>query len=551
MDMLDGIEEEAEIPVVPEATGIFDNLVSSGGEAPNFEYSVGILGLDDSGVRVPIIGVTTIDQQVLVAVPDPAWHRQRNRRLLPENSLVRAVRVEVRCATSTDRSVPDEIAVVKIWLGILQAELYDAVVYGGDETACDVHFPSDPNGLPRLPYGEALLAVAQDHFAFLSAESQAPAPEVSVEKRLTSVEENISSILKELQALTAPKAVPLPSRQGQAPPATQVPRVEAPPGLDPHIAHQAVAAGVSRQALAEIGGVVGQHQLPAAPPGQQALVRGISSDEDEGDEHLGDGTGSGDPMLQAAVGLSNLVKEMRKDRKKQHDRSVEAILDRVDSGSTKDSVGGSTRSKSAALRALQKLLITNPKLLFTAIEQNMQDDWEMGGQRLPGAQITRISARGWLEHRSRIGGFPGTIRPAWLIAGIWDSLMAGRIDEARARAAIAVSCFDQMACDRGSWLLCNELTLEPAPPYSSFAQHNPPSQWEAQHSRLLDDRWVELAMSKVRDLSDYQDKRGKLVGSLKKTEDGSKADEKGGRKGKGKGGKKSKDPEEGSAPSAA
>eukprot|EP00438_Fugacium_kawagutii_P019951 Skav226914 [mRNA] locus=scaffold1147:32653:34984:+ [translate_table: standard] len=553
MDRLDGLEAEDEEEFgVPEATGLLDNLISSGGDVPNFEYSIGVLGIEDSGIKVPVIGVTSIDQHVLVAVPDPAWHRQRGRRLLPEDALVRTVRVEVKCAQPTDRSIPDEQAMIKVWLGYLKATLLDSVIYGGDESLCDVTFPSDPRGLPLLPYGEALLAVAQDHYAFVSAESQAPQPQPDFERRLASVEENMSAMLQEIRNFTAPKAVPLPPRRtasvGRAP--------TAPPGLDPHIAHQALAAGVSPAALQEIGGLVQPARQVEAP---LPVVRGISSDDDEEDPHLGSGGGSADPMQQAVLGLSNLVTEMRKERKEKAGRGLEGILDRVEHGSAKDGLG-SSRTKSAALRSLQKLLTTNPKLLYTAIEGNMQDDWEMGGQRMPGASITRISARGWLEHRSRIGGFPGTIRPAWLLCGIWDCLMSGRHEEARARTALAVACYDQMACDKGSWLIPNEMTLEPAPPYAAFSRHCPPDAWEAQHTRLVDERWIDLMMSKLRDLAEYQEKRGKLTSGKARNDDAAAAastttapknENKESKKGKGKGGKKGKGSEEEPKPPAA
>ena len=136
----------------------------------------------------------------------------------------------------------------------------------------------------------------------------------------------------------------------------------------------------------------------------------------------------------------------------------------------------------------------------------------MGGQSLPGASISRISARGWLEHRSRISSYPGTIRPAWMCAGIWDALAQNRIEEARARAALAVAAFDQQSCDRGNWLLAAEMTLEQPPPYASFASHAPPDAWEIQHTRLVDDRWAELFLAKLKDLAEYQEKKMKLGG---------------------------------------
>lgn len=90
--------------------------------------------------------------------------------MLPEDALLRAVRVEVRASNALDRTLVDDSFAFKIWLGILKADFVDYVVYGQEGTA-DVMFPVDSLGLPRLPAAEALAAVAQDHFTFLSAES--------------------------------------------------------------------------------------------------------------------------------------------------------------------------------------------------------------------------------------------------------------------------------------------------------------------------------------------------------------------------------------------
>ena len=373
-----------------------------------------------------------------------------------------------------------------------------------------------------------------------------------VEARLAGLENDLAQVLEELRRGTQPaarpeaaavapqvKAAPLPAR-------TSVPRaparspgvVGAPSGLDPHIVQQALGAGVSQEALQEIGGIIRPLTTPALPGRGGQHVAGFSTDEDEEDEHLGDGSGLADPLSRAVVHLSGIVAEMRKEKKVRKDKGLEAILDRADSGWTRDSTS-SSRSKSAALRALQKTLQTDPKLIYQALEANLQEDWESGGQRLPGAQISRISARGWLEHRSRIGGFASSVRPAWLFGGIWDALMCNRVDEARARAALAVACYDQMACDRGGWLMPSEWTLEPPPPMASFNSHHAPDQWEAQTTRLVDERWMELIMAKLKDLSDYQDKKAKLSGPKPRAEEQQKTENK---KDKGKGkGKKGKE----------
>ena len=100
--------------------------------------------------------------------------------------------------------------------------------------------------------------------------------------------------------------------------------------------------------------------------------------------------------------------------------------------------------------------------------------------------------RGWVEHRSRVQSFPSSIRAIWSLAGIWDYLREGKYSEARARTAAqgprAVGarlpgCGGSLwprtewpsqtsrEVDKGSWLVASELSLEEAPPFSSFAHH--------------------------------------------------------------------------------
>jgi hypothetical protein len=176
-------------------------------------------------------------------------------------------------------------------------------------------------------------------------------------------------------------------------------------------------------------------------------------------------------------------------------------------------------SKSAALRSLRKLLIQQPELIYRAIEQKMEEDWIQAGT-LPGASSSSsITARGWLEHRSKIQNFQVPVRAAWSVAGIWDCLRQGRHEEARARCALAVASLDQLGVDKGSWLVASEVCLEDAPPFSSFAAHQPLENWESPHSKLIDERWLELFLAKLRDIHDFQDKKMKLASGSKKQED--------------------------------
>ena len=152
---------------------------------------------------------------------------------------------------------------------------------------------------------------------------------------------------------------------------------------------------------------------------------------------IGKGAGAADPIATAVLQLTKLMTDMQKEKKVRKAKSLDAILDRAESGYAKDSAS-SARSKSAALLSLQKLLKTDPKMIYTSIEQRLQEDWELSSLQ-PGQTAHTISARGWIEHRSRIQLYPSTVRAAWCLGGAWDCLRANRVDEARARIALSVA----------------------------------------------------------------------------------------------------------------
>ena len=118
-ELSDVAEEEGS--AVPEATGLFDNFVTSDSQIV-FDYQVGFISFG-SRPKVSIIGVCEVDQQALVAVPDLAWHRQKARRHMPDDALQKAVRVEARVGSGLDRTVPEDGTGIKIWLGFLKADL--------------------------------------------------------------------------------------------------------------------------------------------------------------------------------------------------------------------------------------------------------------------------------------------------------------------------------------------------------------------------------------------------------------------------------------------
>lgn len=536
-----------------ELSGLRDSFVFSG-TVIDYDYTVGVLTLAEPPASVACISVCAVDQSVLVALPDSAWHRLRRNRFLPPDTLKKAVRVTVKACDPGDRTLAGD-SVVNVWLGLLSPVLEEQVVFGGDEDA-EMAFGVDENGVTLEPYAEALVAVSRDHFTFFSAESADQAPAAAgMEERMDKVEAGLDKLVdmvSRLQRPTEPAAkaaaasgAKAPGRDGgvvsKAAPAH-------PPSLEPALVQQALGSGLDPSVVAELGKLLQPPGLgrkpalrtPAArPPADEA--EGSASSEEEEEDPAG-ASGSAAPLQKAVLSLAKIVKGMRKERKSAKSKSLEALLDGAEGGGTQRDIGTTSRSKAAALRALQQALVSQPELIYESIEKQLQADWERSGAA-PGLSTSLVSARGWLEHRSKIQNYATSVRPAWLMAGVWDCLRHDKIGEARARAALAVAVMDQHGCDRGSWLLASEATLEIPPPFSAFSQHTPPEPWELQHSQLIDPRWVELFLAKLKDLAEYQEKKSKLGGKGKRAEEPAAKDGKSeatAGKGRGKNAKKGK-----------
>ena len=118
--------------------------------------------------------------------------------------------------------------------------------------------------------------------------------------------------------------------------------------------------------------------------------------------------------------------------------------------------------------------------------------------------------RGWLEHRSHLPGLAGPVRWAWAVGGIADCLAAGGSEEAHPRCLLLLAACDQAAVDSGSWLLGAEFLFEPSAPLQAFARHRTPELHEQQHTRILDPRWISVAMARVKEREAFNEVRRKL-----------------------------------------
>lgn len=121
------------------------------------------------------------------------------------------------------------------------------------------------------------------------------------------------------------------------------------------------------------------------------------------------------------------------------------------------------------------------------------------------------------------------------MAGVLDCLRLGKVEEARARACLALAQLDQQAIDRGNFMLASELSLESAPPYSAFSGHTLPESWEAPHSKIVGPRWMDLFMHRLREVADFQEKKMKLSGARKPEDHADKPPKPGRPTGKGNG----------------
>eukprot|EP00438_Fugacium_kawagutii_P025922 Skav202341 [mRNA] locus=scaffold2638:25078:31004:- [translate_table: standard] len=312
----------------------------------------------------------------------------------------------------------------------------------------------------------------------------------------------------------APPGLSRPQPKAKASAANQAAQLASRLSLDPTVVASALQSGVSLDQLETIGHLVREkpqrlEDLPRRSKGQ-ANPLSESENEENQDGQVPELPGNLDPVTAALTQLTKIVTKLTDGKKKEP--SLEDALDGVGSASSTGQDGGvtfSSRRNAAALKALKKALIQSPKQIWKSVEQHMEEDFHLRAAA-PGLGQQQMTARGWLQYRSRVQNYPQSVRWSWAAAGALDALRSGAIDEARARLCLMLCQAEQQSIDRGSWLLCQEIALEPAPPYSTFAGHSLPDQTEQQFSRLLDPRWVDAFVAAVKENDDYVERRKKL-----------------------------------------
>ena len=377
-----------------------------------------------------------------------------------------------------------------------------------------------------LPFGTALMAVADEKFSFLSAESGPADGGQQTRDQIAALESSLLDIRAALDklkgaggavqnqpAVAAPKAqatvraVPLPSRDdGIA-------------GLDKGSVNATLQAGIGREQLEELAtmiGPAGRGRLKDAPgldPAARKMklnVLGESEEEPEVVEPPPPLTEAEkkDPMLAAITKLTAIVGSLASPKRKSklEETLEDAVL--LQDGGSSHSVSSSKRH-SAVIQSLKRALRDHPEEIYAVMEKKMLDDFG-APEESPGAPSRSGTFRGWAEHRSRIPNIPATVRTVWGITGALDALRANKISEAKARLILLLGQIDQLAVDRGQAILSSEGSLEDAPPFSSFAKHLPPDIYESQHTKLWPATWAEAFMWKIKEPDDFVERRQKL-----------------------------------------
>ena len=522
-------EEERPEEGDPQAPRNFAVLSDSGVVDPAYPVGIFQLGLG-AKESSEVIVITEADNKIVVALPESVWHRTPAKRLAPSRCLIKPALISVAAVPRGDRETGEDLGFsLKAWVGILDPRWEGEISFDEDEEP-GKKFGGEVEDI--LPLAQALVDVANEQYAFLTAESgvpgqpeaRAPPGAVDTEERIQVLEAGMLSIQESLQQLLKKPQVTFKNPTSKAKPKPAVKKdAKTVAGLDGGVVQSALTAGIPLSHLRQMGDILRERPRRLDDVPRKALQKEVTPlDEEEfpeegidGEEYLeeeeaepgGDSNGSG--VGEAIKQLTKIAAHLTESRKKD---PLELLLDGGGGTASSSDTAGLPGSKknSAALRALQKQLQENPRYIFQMLEANMQADF-LSRPVAPGEPTASgCTVRGWLASKSRVQLYTNHVRWMWQVSGIWDALIAGRVEEARARCGLLVAAGEQSSIDGGSWLISSVSLMEQPPPYQMFAHHQAPSNLECQHSILYDPRWVEVFMGHVREVDTYQEAKKKL-----------------------------------------
>ncbi|CAE8592212.1 unnamed protein product, partial [Polarella glacialis] len=484
------------------ALGLVSEGISLAADSPDYSILAYLLPTGTVEQLVTIVPVGRFDGKLLVAIPHVFWNRVAKKRHILSQHFTKPIALEVAIRSEEDTEAATS-ANTKIWMGVLTNDAERQLFVPFDVDSLGFQFASTvPMEGARFPLGKALNDAAAEHYTFMSAPSEdgkefGIATPPGLEGRLERLEGTLESIQNALVRLSAEPGKP--PKQAVLKPAAKAAgakRAEvaqkadaaAVPGLAPGLVRAARASGIDEATLEAMSVL-----MKKAPPrlGEQPAAK----------------TRTGPFQLTKLVTMLASEKDSGKAVSKL-DRALEGISHSGTGSTEAGAPSGASRRSAAALRALRLALSDEPEQIYRPIERAMGEQIRAQTE-LPGVHMAADS-RVWLEHRSHVQSYPATIRWMWAIAGIHSCLKDKKYEEARARIALLLAAGEQFSMDGGSWLLAAEILMEQPPPFSSFARRQLPEPSELQHSSLIDPRWIEAIMAKLKEAEDFQERRKRL-----------------------------------------
>ncbi|CAE7598706.1 unnamed protein product [Symbiodinium necroappetens] len=457
-----GDEEEGE------AEDIRESLIVRG-ENIDFEYPLGVLavgeGADRKFVATCAIGESS-EGSIIVAFPGKCWNRAAAKRVIGLDLVRKVSAVRASCASLADRrqALDSEL---RVCIGILTVEGEAAFDFVRDfETDIDVAYSFGTAEQPELlPHAGALADLAQSTFEFLTAQSAGgDAPTGSgaqrsrdVESRLERLEGCFLSIQADLKKLVSTQAA-----DASGPPAPAPARPKSKPQKPANANLEGMDPGVVKAALDSGIDIKHIEEMGKFLRGQAA------------------------PMTDEPKATAR-AKFARQTRLVDDELDDEDPEDEPDAPEVQD--GDPIKTAVSKLTAIAAQLAEGKKK-----ETSLEAILDGSG-----------SGEATTSGTTRIG----------------DALREERYEEAYLRSLLGLAAGDQLSIDKGSWNVAGEVLLEDPPPFTSFTSHTLPSGAEVPFTKLVDARWMEIFMARLREVDLYLETRRKLGGGgSRRGEDG-------------------------------
>lgn len=200
-----------------------DHLVN-GGRETDLQFRVGRIQLIGLEAYAAVVCIAEVSGQLLICVPNSVWDKKKDRRFLPTSSFKKPIAVSVAAVPFFDRESVVETP-LKVWIGLLALESEKFLDFSGEGEVLK-HFHEDGED-ELLPYAESLVAVAAEHFTFLSAEEgftagDGEAGDLSIEARMAMLERSMAGMgLPNPKKPEDPPKVPKPKGKPKAKAASQ------------------------------------------------------------------------------------------------------------------------------------------------------------------------------------------------------------------------------------------------------------------------------------------------------------------------------------------